>query len=135
MRDGFIFSLLTLLCACSSASEEPSGPCKRASGNYNITYTQLTGDCGRISDVIVSVETGDTSTCTVRKSDWSPDMCHNDMDFTCGDSKDPALTADTVGSCDWNKDATSAACTISFVARKNGTIECRSTYRLDYRKL
>lgn len=91
--------------ACSSSS---SGPCAQRSGTYLQQYTTRSGDCGTISEQIVTITKQPTSIDAPCSGSikYTADNCHVTYEVVCPITKGPLAGGKTraAGTTDWNQD-------------------------------
>jgi len=135
-RVGIGWLLAILAAACSSSSDEPSGPCAPRSGTYLEHLRARSGDCGSYAEAVVVVDDqtaggvpeGCSGTATA-----SADNCTVTLDLAC---PLPTLGAGYVGAwkgnARWAVDGSSASGVIEYSVTEGVAHRCQGVFDVEF---
>jgi len=122
-------ALLALLVGCSSSSDDAS-PCADHAGTYSVKFTARSGNCGEISEQIVTLPSGPQmlpAGCT-GTIDTSADNCRVTYDETCVLPMNTG-TSQLKGVATWSSDSSSAHEVAELtILDPTGRLLCSGTY-------
>lgn len=137
-RGALLGAVLAIAHCGGSHSDAPSGPCQPLSGSYRVAFTQRSGNCGPIPEMIIQTNSASSgsgaSACTQDLRTISPDNCRIDYDSTCPVATGGALREEGVahGSPDGSHATATEQITVFDAA---GAVLCTGDYDIGYTRL
>lgn len=112
-----------------------TGPCVARAGSFKVHSSTASGNCGDVSDLVITVNPNDKSVpagCVDNGSSESADLCSITAAYKCSTANGGTITINSVGK--WNTEGTSATATEGIiVSTPSGA--CNGTYDLSYTKI
>lgn len=131
MRRPWIAAALVIGCGES----ENTGPCAPRSGLYKATYSERSGTCGPINDVIINADdksVNGADACMGMAMD-SSDMCDVTVEQSCPFGGNVLVSR---GKVEWNPDATGGSGEMYVELRTpGGSVLCNSVYAVAFARL
>jgi hypothetical protein len=133
--------LVVLAMGCGGGNHDaPSGPCQPTQGTYRLSFTERSGSCGAISEMIRQYSVGTpmgggpaASSCRVDLHTESPD-CSVSYDVTCPGGEGTSVRE--VGIAHWAVDASSGTATEQItIFDPTDALVCSGDYDLRYQRL
>lgn len=136
-------ALLVLLPACSSSPAKPQGPCALRDGTYRVSYTQVDGDCGTISDTVATAHeaqsdvgaTGSPAAPCTGTVAISTDNCATEIQNNRCPEAESGYSV-TNGKATWAVDGSGGNGTVGAIGYDaRGVERCQSTYDITWTRL